>query len=186
MRRGDLFDTVRRLAARLEEEGIDYVVVGGLAVAEHGYARATVDIDLVMRPEDLETFQRRLVGRGYVPAFPGAVRSFKDTESGVRIEILATGDYPGDGKPKPVAFPDPAHVAVRGEDFHFIRLEPLLELKLASGTTAAHRLRDLADVQDLIVALDLARGVADRLHPSVRDAYLELWEQVRDVPRETD
>jgi len=31
----------------------------------------------------------------------------------VRIEFLVSGQYPGDGKPKPVAFPDPADVAVK-------------------------------------------------------------------------
>ena len=89
---------------------------------------------------------------------------------------------PGDGKPKPVAFPDPAVVAVQGEDFRFIRLESLLELKLASGLTAPHRLRDLADVQDLIIAAKLPRDLASSLDPSVRDEYLRLWEIAQTVP----
>ena len=186
MRQGDVFETVRRLVKRLEEERLDYVVAGGLAVLENGYRRATEDIDLVMRPEDLQVFRRRLVGRGYVPAFPGSLKSFRDAETGVRIEVLTTGDFPGDGKPKPVAFPDPSAVAVQGEDFRYLRLEPLLELKLASGMSAPHRLRDLADVQDLIVALDLPLEVADRLDASVRATYRTLWDQVRNVPRERD
>lgn len=179
MRKGDLFETVRRLVTRLREEEVDYVVIGGLAVSELGYARATVDVDILLRPEGLELFRERCVGRGYVPAFPGAMKSFQDTETGVRIEVLTTGEFPGDGKPKPVAFPDPADVGVDGEDFRHIRLEPLLDLKLASGSTAPHRLRDLADVQDLIVALDLPRTLAEKLDPSVRDAYVQLWEQSR-------
>jgi hypothetical protein len=182
MRKGDVFDTVRRLASRLREEHLDYVVIGGLAVSELGYARATVDVDLLMTPEGLEGFRRKCVGQGYLPAFPGAVKSFKDTQTGVRIEILTTGGFPGDGKPKPVAFPDPSAVAVDGEDFRYIRLEALLDLKLASGTTASHRLRDLADVQDLIVALDLPRDLGNRLDASVRDAYFRLWDQSRPSP----
>ena len=59
----------------------------------------------------------------------------------------------------------------------------MLELKLASGTTAPHRRRDLADVQDLIVALDLPRELGSKLDRSVRDAYDNLWQEVRDVPR---
>ncbi|HEX5045108.1 MAG TPA: hypothetical protein VFV75_19595 [Candidatus Polarisedimenticolaceae bacterium] len=186
MRQGEVFETVRRLVKRLEEEGLGYVVAGGLAVLENGYRRATEDVDVIMRPADLELFRRRLVGRGYVPAFPGAAKSFRDAESGVRIEILTTGDFPGDGKPKPVAFPDPATAAVEGEDFRYLRLEPLLELKLASGISAPHRRRDLADVQDLIVSLDLPLALGDRLDASVREAYRTLWDEVRDVPRERD
>jgi len=34
----------------------------------------------------------------------------------VSIDVLLTGDYPGDGKPKPVVFPDPAVIATRGEE----------------------------------------------------------------------
>jgi hypothetical protein len=44
-------------------------------------------------------------------------------------------------------------------------------------------LRDLADVQDLIVALGLGRDLAERLDPSVRDAYRRLWDQSRTQPR---
>ena len=40
---------------------------------------------------------------GYVEKFAGARKSFKNTQTGVTIEFLTTGEYPGDGKPKPVA-----------------------------------------------------------------------------------
>jgi hypothetical protein len=181
MRKGDVFDTVRRLARRLDDEKLDYVVVGGLAVGEHGYGRATEDVAILMTREGLDAFKERLLGRGYLPAFQGASKSFKDTETGIRIEVLTTGEYPGDGKPKPVAFPDPRDVAVQGEDFRHINLEALLELKLASGLSAPHRLRDLADVVDLIGAAKLRKDLADRLDPSVRAEYLRLWGLAQDA-----
>jgi hypothetical protein len=139
-----------------------------------------------MRLETLESFRDRCLGRGYVPAFPGATRAIRDTESGVRIEVVVTGDYPGDGKAKAVVFPDPADVAVCGDEFHVVRLETLIDLKLASGMSAPHRLRDLADVQDLIVRAHLPLELADRLNPSVREEYRRLWETMRDAPPEGD
>ena len=51
----------------------------------------------------------------------------------------------------------------------------LIELKLASGMTAPHRLKDLADVLELIRALALAESLAGELNPYVREKYLELW-----------
>jgi len=42
-------------------------------------------------------------------------------------------------------------------------LKKLIELKLASGLSATHRMRDLADVQDLIVALNLPLKLMDKL-----------------------
>jgi hypothetical protein len=50
----------------------------------------------------------------------------------------------GDGFPKPVSFPDPQEAAVEIGGIRVITLERLIELRLASGMTAAHRLRDLA------------------------------------------
>jgi hypothetical protein len=39
------------LIAALAEAGIDYVLIGVLAVAAHGYPRATKDIDIVPAPD---------------------------------------------------------------------------------------------------------------------------------------
>lgn len=176
---GRLYEALRRLTHRLDAEGIPYALLGGLALAEHGYPRLTEDVDLLMTPSGLERFRQQLVGRGYRPAFSGAQKMFRDTETGVRIEIVITGEYPGDGLPKSVAFPDPTlpGVMVEIEGVRVVALEKLVELKLASGTSAPHRLRDLADVQDLIARLNLPLGLADRLDPSVQAAYRDLWEK---------
>ena len=58
-------------------------------------------------------------------------------------------------------------------------LPKLVELKLASGMTAPHRLKDLADVQELIRVASLPRELADDLDPYVREKYLELWRTVQ-------
>jgi len=67
----------------------------------------------------------------------------------VDVDVVLTGAYPGDGRPKPVAFPDPATAATRGARVALLPLATLIELKLASGMTAPHRLKDLADVLEL-------------------------------------
>ena len=70
MARGEIYETLRRLAQNLREEEIDYAILGGMALALHGFVRPTQDIDLLMTPSGLEKFHERLVGRGYVPIFP--------------------------------------------------------------------------------------------------------------------
>ncbi len=57
--------------------------------------------------------------------------------------------------------------------FRVLALQRLIELKLASGMTAPHRLRDLADVIDLIRAVKLPAEVASDLDPYVRQTFLE-------------
>jgi hypothetical protein len=171
---GQVHETLRHLSADLGREGIDYAVVGGMALNAHGYKRETVDVDVLVRPEGLQQFAEKCVGRGYVPAFAGARTTFKDTRTGVKVEFLTTGEFPGDGKPKPVAFPDPSSVAVESEGLSVINLPTLIELKLASGMTHPGRLRDLADVQELVRTLALKREYAERLNPYVRGKFLEL------------
>lgn len=175
MSQGDVYSTLRGLTRRLEEEKIPYAIIGGMALAAHGFVRMTQGVDILITTEGLAAFRGRLVGRGYVPAFPGASKVFRDTETHVRIEFLTTGEFPGDGKPKAVMFPDPTLVSVEHEGMRVVTLAKLIELKLASGMSVPHRLRDLADVQDLIGALDLPGDFANQLDASVRDKYRELW-----------
>jgi hypothetical protein len=176
MRTDRVWQTMERVTSRLSEAGIPHAVIGGMSLSLHGYARPTADVDILTTREGLDEVHRKLVGLGYRPAFEGARKTLKDTTTGVKVDFITEGEYPGDGKPKPVRFPDPRGVTVERLGFNVIAVEKLIELKLASGMTSPLRLRDLADVQDLIVALKLPRDVAEQLDPSVRDEFLRMWE----------
>jgi hypothetical protein len=65
------------------------------------------------------------------------------------------------------------------DGYRLIPLETLIELKLASGMTAPHRLRDLADAQDSISTLGLPLELEAHLYESVRGEYRQLRESVR-------
>lgn len=173
--------TLRKITRRLEQLGIPYVVVGGMAMFFHGYRRFTEDVDLLVTPDDLQEIHRQLEGAGYLPPFAGS-KQLRDTDTGVRIEFLTTGGYPGDGKPKPVAFPDPRDCGVEIRDMRFLQLPKLLELKLASGMTNPRRGKDLVDVQMLIEALDLPQAFATQLNLFVQDKYQEIWTMIHSNP----
>ncbi len=164
-----------RLAAILEADGLPYAIIGAFALNEYGHRRVTVDVDLVMREEHLAEFKRRHLGDGYQERIPGTGKLL-DTVHGVNIDVLSTGRFPGDDKPKPIAFPDPATTALRGQRFALLPMPLFIELKLASGMVAAHRAKDLVDVQELIKSAGLSVSVADELHPWVRAKFLELWQ----------
>jgi hypothetical protein len=176
--KGAVHETLRRITARLRGLGIDYAVVGGLALFHQGFRRFTEDVDLLVTRQALREIHRQLEGLGYLPPFEGS-KNLRDTESGVKIEFLVTGEYPGDGKPKPVAFPDPADVRVEEDGITYLNLTSLVELKLASGMTSSERLKDLADVQELIKILNLSAEFGDKLNPFVRAKYAELWQATR-------
>ncbi len=173
-----VFKTLQSIAERLTSLNVPYAVVGGMALVAHGYRRTTEDVDVLVTPEGLEAIHDALVGSGYRPLFEKS-KNLRDTQTGVRVEFIVSGQYPGDGKPKPVAFPDPASVGVEIDDIRYAALPTLIELKLASGMSSPGRLRDLADVQELIRVLALPEDYADKLAPHVRAKFSELSESVK-------
>jgi len=174
---------LEELIRAISDAGIPYAIVGALALGEYGYRRTTEDIDVLLTADDLSRFKSAYLGRGYVEKFPGS-RGMRDTRHGVDIDVVLAGEYPGDGRPKPVRFPDPRTSAVRGERVALLPLERLVELKLASGMTAAHRLRDLADVLELIRVLGLGEDFAERLDRYVREKFRELWKAAQSAEAE--
>jgi hypothetical protein len=170
----DVQRAAKHIAATLGEMGVPYVICGALAVTAHGHVRLTQDVDVLLTPDGLHRFKERWLGKGWVERFPGS-KGMRDTEYNVKIDVLLTGDYPGDGKPKPVRFPDPATVAIDLGGTSTITLPRLIELKLASGMTAPDRPRDLDDVIQLVRANGLPREFGDELDPWVRTKFEELW-----------
>ncbi len=184
--KSEVHKSLRKIAARLTELGIPFAVVGGMAMFAHGFRRFTEDVDILLTPEGLAETHRQLEGLGYIPPFKGS-KQLRDADNGVRIEFLVAGQFPGDGKPKPVAFPDPANVAVELNGIRFLKLEKLIELKLASGMTGGvPRLKDFADVVALIKALKIPADMADKLDPYVREKFMELWTGLQGVVDESE
>lgn len=175
---GMINDALKRVVSDLDRNQIDYVVIGAVALNQHGYRRFTEDIDLLVTRDGLEKFRETLVGLGYRPAFEGAKKKFRTTEENIPVEIITSGGFPGDGLPKPVIFPDPSEFAVIIDGVKTISLEKLVELKLASGMTAPDRLKDLADVQEMIKLKGLDKGFAEKLDASVRGKFIELQRAV--------
>jgi hypothetical protein len=180
--KGAVQQAMRRIAKRLDELGIPYAIVGGMALFQHGVRRFTEDVDILVTREGLKAIHEKLEGRGYLQPFTGS-KHLRDTELGVKVEFLVAGGFPGDGKPKPVAFPDPASVAEVIDGRKYIRLTSLIELKLASGMSSEQRGRDLLDIQELIKAAHLPLDLVDQLNPYVQEKYRALWLLVWPVGR---
>ena len=174
MGQGTLNRSLAHLVADLNDHEIDYMIIGAAALLAHGYPRLTEDIDLVLTADGLNKFHEQLIGVLYAPAFTGARKRLRSTRDGVRIDVISAGEFPGDGKPKPVRFPTPPEATVEIDGVRFATLEKLIELKLASGMTAPGRLKDLGDVQELMKIHGLGKHFAEELNPYVREKYLEL------------
>ncbi len=176
MNASPIHHAMRRLARAMNEMQIPFAIAGAMAANAHGHRRTTADVDILIASADLARFKERHLGLGWVDKFEGS-KNFRDTVAGVDIDALLVGGYPGDGLPKPIAFPSPADVAEVGDDgIPYISLKTLLELKIASGMTASHRMQDLADAMKLIRAQQLPEDFAASLNPYVADKFRELWQ----------
>jgi hypothetical protein len=164
---------MRRVAAVLDDAGIEYCIVGGMAVNAHNYHRTTADVDFLLSADGFREFASRLAATGFERVEKHA-RKFLDPATGVTFDILVTGLFPGSGRPGPISYPDPSTVAERFDDLNVVDLPTLVEMKLA-----ARRFKDLGDVVDLIRQNGLDESFQDRLHETVRSDFIECLEEKR-------
>jgi predicted nucleotidyltransferase len=157
----------RSLLGRLVENGVDFVIVGGMAVILQASPRFTKDLDICYSPaeENLDSLGEVLLGldarlRGIdeeVPFIPDG-----RTLRGTQILCLSTsaGDIDllvePDGAPRYEALRRRADVVeIDGHEVRVASIEDLLAMKRAAG-----RPQDLVDIESLEAAQRLRR----RLH----------------------
>lgn len=184
--RGEVQRTLARFTRAVDDAGIPYAVIGAMALNAHGHIRVTSDLDVVVTADARRRIHELLDGRGFLPPFEGS-RNLRDTTNGVKIDLVLAGDFPGDGKQKPVTFPDPSVEPVVVKDgVRYVTAEKLVELKLASGISHELRYKDLGDVVSLIGSVRLPRDFGERLHPWVRPKWYEIWDAWDADPRKDD
>jgi len=165
-----LEQTARTAAATLADHDIPHLIVGGLAVQEHGYPRVTIDVDIVV-PDVLEALEFLTADvTGPFVRVPPFQDRLQDSRNAVFLDLLPAGRVLNHGNKVP--FPQPSKVAERPQ---FIGLAELLSLKLDSWSGAPlRRNKDKTDVIELIIRRNLPRELS--VAPVVRDRYLEIWD----------
>ncbi len=168
-----LLDSARAAVAALTNHDIPHLIVGGLAVQEHGYPRMTIDVDIVV-PDVLEAVEFLTADlNGPFFRVPKVEDRVEDRRNGVFIDLLPAGKVVKRGCKIP--FPQPLKVT---EKIQIIALEGLIALKLDSWQgSPVRRLRDKTDVIELIQYRNLPRDLA--VNPAVRALYLETWDALK-------
>jgi hypothetical protein len=86
----NLFDELMAVVSALDEGGVEYALVGGLAVAVWGAPRATKDIDLLVQATAVEQALDALLPKGFdLRALP---MTFRDGMQLQRVSRAAGGD----------------------------------------------------------------------------------------------
>src|SRR5438552_19153818 len=65
--KAEVFKSLRRIVRRRERADISYAVVGGIAVLAHRYRRPTHAVDILLRAQGCQDFNKRFVPRHYAP-----------------------------------------------------------------------------------------------------------------------
>ena len=166
-------ETARAVATLLAEHDIPHLIVGGVAVQEHGYPRVTIDVDIVV-PDVLEAVEfltASLTGPFY--RVPEAADRVEDRRTNIFVDLLPAGGVVKRGCKVP--FPQPTKVS---NDLQIARLEELISLKLDSWINSpVKRLRDKTDVVELILRRKLPRDLA--VNDVVRALYAETWDAIQ-------
>lgn len=162
--------TLRSAIERLAHHGVPHLVVGGLAVQEHGYFRVTVDCDIVV-PDVMDAVELLTADlSGPFVKYPKCDDTVRDKRNGVLINLLPAGRVLKVGCKVP--FPEPREV---WDEPRFVTLEQLISLKLDSWSNSPNRRhKDKTDVIELIQSLRLPRELA--VDEPVRALYVETWD----------
>lgn len=156
-------DSFRELIEALHRERVRFLVVGGLAVAAHGYLRFTKDVDLVVElvPANVQRAFDALRSAGYLPHAPVTSADFADAEVRNRLireknlVVLAFWSDRHRETPVDIFVTEPFPFAEEYESalvkelapglpVRFLRREALVRMKRAAG-----RPQDLVDAQEL-------------------------------------
>ena len=143
----NLFEETMALLAELERHGVPYAVAGALALAIHGVPRATTDIDLLVRREDVDAALRVASASGFgVQALPMRFsdglevrRSTKvETAEMLTLDLLLVND-----NLEPV-WASRERVPTEGGEVWVVSRRGLIDMKAWAG-----REQDLADIRRL-------------------------------------
>jgi hypothetical protein len=168
--------TAREAAAILAQHEIPHLIVGGIAVQEHGYPRVTIDVDIVV-PDVLEAVEFLTSDlSGPFVRVKGCEDRVEDRRNGVHVDLLPAGRVLKRGCKVP--FPQPARST---PELQIVGLLELISLKLdSSAHSPLRRLRDKTDVIELILRRKLPRDLS--VAPVVRQLYLDAWDGLQAEP----
>lgn len=173
----DLWLTASACHRALARAEVPHAICGGVAVCLHGYQRNTVDIDLVVRSEDIDSVRSALGEEGL--HWDEARKEFR-AENGVVAQFLVAGERAGKGQAATIPDPFDPKSLVEIEGLPVVSLAKLIEMKLASGTGDLRRThKDFADVVELIALHQLDGSFARFLEKSLRKTYRTLVHHAR-------
>lgn len=155
----------KNIVRDFEDAGIEYCVIGGVALEPYNYSRATEDLDILVSKKTYPLIEKELIGNGYT-CRPGSTRNLNYHTSGhkIPVDIIIEGDNKSG-----FIMPNPVEIRNKIYGIWFISLYKLVEMKLST-----FRLEDKIDVLKLIQLNHLTSAFSEYLHLTVIEKFLDL------------
>lgn len=172
-----LLNAMRQIKSIMDEAGIPFVFVGGSTLPFYGYYRNTGDIDIVVadsdskKLDDLPIGMIRRIRRGKMMLH----------SPGTNIDVIFSGGVVGSDK-SGMRYPDPKELiemkVIDGTPLPILPLKRLVQIKIVSGIYGM-RMKDFADVIELIKENQLPETYCNEYNFDIRDKYRELFEMTK-------
>ncbi len=157
------------VARRFEQEGIDFALIGGIALVLHGVDRTTKDIDFIIERAAAERADELLLSMGFERLSRNEVFGNYLLEP-LRVDLLYTR-----GEHSKRMLEQAQRVRVRNASRKVVGPEDLIGLKLQALANNPTRLQDWADVQSLLCQR------ADTMDLALVREYFILFERESDL-----
>lgn len=158
-----LIEELERIISAFDTNSIEYAVCGSLALAVHGFVRATLDIDLLIQRDSMESVYKIVEQNDY--DIRSLDISFK--KSGIEIHRISKIDSIGEILPLDLLvltsdlqeiWNNRVRVDLMGKNLTVVSQNGLIQMKLLSG-----RPYDLVDIERLKTEVSSAKTVSRRL-----------------------
>jgi|ERR1051326_1635695 hypothetical protein len=156
----DRTDLLERLLSLFEREGICYCIIGGLAVNAYVEPLVSLDLDVVVAPEQIGRLETLLAAEFSVTEFPHSL-NVSDPDSSLRVQIQKDERYS--------AFVGRSQMReVLGHEMRVASVKDVLQGKIWAASDPdrreSKRKKDLLDITRIVEAYPHLRG---RVPPSL-------------------
>jgi hypothetical protein len=173
----DITEVILQIKNLFDIYNIHYIIIGGASLSEYHYNRLTTDVDILVSKNDKEKIMSLPIG--FINVKSPKRLFLQDPQT--KIEIIYSDEVSGDGV-NGLKFKEPDNLASKNNPV-YISLFNLIQYKLSSGLYGHLRLRDFADVQELIRLNKLPKSYCDLSRDDIKNKYLEIWKQVNTPPK---
>jgi hypothetical protein len=176
--KNELNKAIEKIANILNEYKVSFCIIGGAARFKYHVEKMTQDIDILISKEDKNKIKKIPMGQ-MRDISNGRSKIFNLHDPKARIEFIYSGEISGDGI-HGLKYVEPENIKKDFNKIPYISLIALIQYKLSAGIYG-ERLKDFADIIDLIQKNNLKKDYGKNFRKDLKIKYEELWDSIKNI-----